>query len=220
MNSQMQLYYFSGSPFAWRIQLAFALKGIEYDAKLLQSSKQEHKQPPFLQLNPRGKIPVLVDGEHVLRESLAILLYLDQKFSWHWFGDSPFLAGQIWQQLMEMESILVTSMVQFVRPIFFGGLPEKSDEVIAASEAIAHELSLLDTQLKGRTWLVGDEITAADVATYPLVKFIERAAGNPAIADMDISILPICDRYPFLHNWVNTLEALPRVKDTYPPSWK
>ena len=220
MTTDMQLYSFIGSPFSWRIQLAFALKDIDYEAKVLKASQQEHQQPEFLQLNPRGKIPVLVDGSTVLRESLAILAYLDRKFDWQWFGDSAVVTGQIWQQLMDLENNVATALRQFARPIFFGGLPEKTDQVLAASQSLAYEFTLLDKQLKGKTWLVGDEFSAADVATYPLVKFIERAAGNPAIAHMDIELLPICDRFLSLNNWVKTLESLPRVKETYPSAWK
>ena len=73
MKSKMQLYYFSGSLFAWRVLLALALNNIDDEAKLLQASQLEHKQSQFLQLNSRGKIPVLIDGESTLRESLTIL---------------------------------------------------------------------------------------------------------------------------------------------------
>ena len=216
----MKLYYFNGSPFAWRVQLALALKGIEYEPQLLQFSQQEHKQPEFLKLNPRGKVPVLVDGNDVFRESLAILVYLNQKYQWDWFGTSPQTTGHIWQHLMDMESILLSAMMQFVRPIFFGELSTKSEQVVESASKIADEFSLLNQQLKGRTWLVGDAMSAVDVAAYPMVKFIERAAGNPAIADMDINLLPIQENYPFLHNWIKTLESLPRVQETYPPTWK
>ena len=216
----MQLYYFNGSPFAWRIQLALALKDVDYDPKILSYSEGQHQAPSYLQLNPRGKVPTLVDGEVVVRESIAILAYLDRKYDWQWFGTSPQATGAIWQQIMDIESFLVPIMMKFVHPIVLRQLDSKSEQVIHASMQLAEELSRLNEQLLGRTWLVGNDVSAADVLTYPLIKFIERIAGNPAIAPLDISLLPLETQFPMLVNWVKTLEALPRVKETYPPTWK
>jgi glutathione S-transferase len=46
------------------------------------SSKQENKSPEYLVLNPRGKVPTLKDGDFVLYESLAIMVYLDSEYLW------------------------------------------------------------------------------------------------------------------------------------------
>ena len=73
----IEVYWGSGSPYAWRVLLALEHKGLPYTAHLLQFSKQEHKSPHMLQMNPRGRVPVLKDGDYVCFESLAILYYLD-----------------------------------------------------------------------------------------------------------------------------------------------
>src|SRR3954470_18066619 len=75
----LELYWGSGSPFAWRVMLTLEVKRLSYESKLLEFSKSEHKTPSFLRLNPRGKIPVLKDGDLVLYESLAIMAYLEKK---------------------------------------------------------------------------------------------------------------------------------------------
>ena len=69
----IELYWGSGSPFAWRVMLTLELKRLPYESKLLEFSKQEHKTPQYLQLNPRGKVPTLKDDEFVLYESIAIM---------------------------------------------------------------------------------------------------------------------------------------------------
>ena len=76
----IELYWGSGSPFAWRAMLILEVKGLTYESKLLEFSKGDHKAPAYLQLNPRGKVPTLKDGEFVLYESLAIMSYLDRKY--------------------------------------------------------------------------------------------------------------------------------------------
>ncbi len=76
----IELYWGSGSPYSWRVLLALEYKRLAYDSHLLQFSKQEHKSPQMLRMNPRGRVPVLKDGDYVVFESLACLLYLDRKY--------------------------------------------------------------------------------------------------------------------------------------------
>src|SRR5512144_1559318 len=74
------LYYGSGSPYAWRAQLALEHKALPYELKVLSFSAGDTRKPEFLALNPRHQVPVLVDGEFVLYESNAIVEYLDEAY--------------------------------------------------------------------------------------------------------------------------------------------
>ncbi|MFV2001766.1 MAG: glutathione S-transferase family protein, partial [Paracoccaceae bacterium] len=74
-----ELFRISGSPFAWRASLALMIKGLDYEDRLLDAGKREHKEPWYLALNPRGKVPVLKDGDTVVCESAAIMAYLDAR---------------------------------------------------------------------------------------------------------------------------------------------
>ena len=58
----LELYWGSGSPFSWRVMLTLKLKRLPYESKLLEASKEEHKSPGYLKLNPRGKVPTFKDG--------------------------------------------------------------------------------------------------------------------------------------------------------------
>src|SRR5512138_4014731 len=101
----LEIYWGAGSPFAWRVMLAAELKRIPYESKLLEFSKAQNKTPEFLAMNPRGKVPVIRDGDFVLAESMAILAYLDRKHP-----EPPLLgrtaeeAGRIWETVFELES--------------------------------------------------------------------------------------------------------------------
>src|SRR6202035_4792032 len=55
--------------------------GLDCKTRLVDLSKDEHLTPEFARLNPNKKVPVLVDGDFVLWESNAILLYLGRKFA-------------------------------------------------------------------------------------------------------------------------------------------
>ena len=114
----IELYWGSGSPFAWRVMLTLEVKGLAYESKLLEFSKGENKAPAYLLLNPRGKVPTLKDGDFVLYESLAIMSYLDRKYpDPPLFGKTPEETGLIWRALAECESYVVSAGDKVVRPI-------------------------------------------------------------------------------------------------------
>jgi glutathione S-transferase len=79
LTSPVEIYWISGSPFAWRVLLTAEVKGIPYEGKLLEASKGELKTPEFLAINPLGRVPAIRDGNFTLHESLAIMVYLDRK---------------------------------------------------------------------------------------------------------------------------------------------
>ena len=61
----LELWWGSGSPYSWRALLALEHKRLPYVSHLVQFSKQEHRSPQMLQMNPRGRVPVLKDGDYV-----------------------------------------------------------------------------------------------------------------------------------------------------------
>jgi glutathione S-transferase len=71
----LTLYYGSGSPYAWRAQLALEHKALPYDLKVLSFSAGDTRKPEFIALNPRHQVPTIVDGDFVLYESNAIVEY-------------------------------------------------------------------------------------------------------------------------------------------------
>ena len=102
----IELYWGSGSPFAWRVMLTLELKRLPYESKLLEFSKEEHKTPAYLQLNPRGKVPTLKDGDFVLYESIAIMAYLDRKYPTPpIFGTTAEQSGLIWRWVLVAVSV-------------------------------------------------------------------------------------------------------------------
>ena len=221
MSQAVELFWISGSPFPWRVQLALAIHGVDYISHRLNASEYEHKQPEYLALNPRGKVPVLRDGDFVVRESIAILVYLNAKYpQWQLFGETARERAMVWQQICEVENHIVHWMREFIRPILFGGLDKKRQEVLAASHFLVREFEQLDKTLSQQPWLAGNKCSAADLVTYPLVKFVERVATRERTADLPLKLLPYSQRNPNLHGWIGRLEGLPGVADTYPPHWQ
>ena len=104
-------HYGSGSAPAWRVWLALEHKGLPYEFKLMSISDGDLKTPAYRALNPRGKVPLLVDGDFVLAESNAIVEYLEEQYPAtprlfpgstrqrsqvrRWIAPCPTMAGQM-----------------------------------------------------------------------------------------------------------------------------
>ena len=217
----IEVYWGSGSPFAWRVMLTLEVKRLPYESRLLEFSKEEHKSPGYLKLNPRGKVPTLKDGDFALYESLAIMAYLDRKYpDPPIFGTTPQETGLIWREISETDSYLGEPGAKIVRPVFFGKGLEKTEEIQEAATTIRRELKRIDTTLANSAWLVGAEISAADIALFPLIQILLRAASKEAAKPLNLGFSPLAQSYPNIAAWVKRLETIPGYERTYPPHWK
>ncbi|MBA0753048.1 hypothetical protein Gogos_021323, partial [Gossypium gossypioides] len=79
-SPKLALYSYWQSSCSWRVRFALNLKGISYEYKAVNLSKGEQFTPEFEKLNPLHFVPVLVDGDVVVSDSYAILLYLEEKY--------------------------------------------------------------------------------------------------------------------------------------------
>ena len=214
----LEIYWGSGSPFAWRVLLAAELKRIPYESKLLEFSKGQLKTPEFLALNPRGKVPVIRDGDFVLAESLAILAYLDRKQpDPPLFGRTPEDAGRIWAQIAAFEAYM-KDPVTLVNRWMFNDKP-RTPEVDQAREQVGAELARVEARLE-RPWLAGDAVSAADLAWFPTLRTFQRAAVRAEARTREMGLHPLAEKYPNIAAWIGRVEALPGYDKTFPPHWR
>jgi glutathione S-transferase len=217
----IEVFWISGSPFAWRVLLALEMKRQVYRSVLIERSKNEQKSPEFLAMNPRGRVPVLRDGEYVVHESLAILAYIERRFANPpLFGRTAEEAGQIWQWVAEHLMDVDPRMEEYILPLYFGQWRERADVMHAAVPKIKEYLARVEETLSRRSWLVGDSISAADVVVFPTVKSLERAAGKEGAASFELNLIPLSSRYPAISSWTAAIERLPGYENTYPPHWR
>ncbi len=214
------LYGISGSPFVWRVMLALEHKSLNYELTSLEVSKGENKLDWYLSMNPRGKVPVLKDGETIVYESIAILSYLDRKYpESELFGSTSEQHALIMRLLMEQCSYMEPDTLQIVRPIFFGGVDEAHNDIIQATDRIQQELLNLDALLEEQKWFTGNQVSAADIGLYPLLKIQERALDKPEAKPLNLSFSPLREQYPNILRWSQQIEALPYYQKTYPSHW-
>ncbi len=80
MSNPLILYFGSGSPYAWKVWLALEHKKLPYEAKRMHFENGDLKTPEFTAINPRRKVPALVDNGFAMYESAAILEYLEDRY--------------------------------------------------------------------------------------------------------------------------------------------
>ena len=217
----IEVFWGSGSPFAWRVLLALEHKRLPYVSHLLQFSKQEHKSPQMLALNPRGRVPVLKDGDYVCFESLAILYYLDLKYPRPpIFGHSAEEAGTIMRVICEYQAYIEPHLTRIVGAVFFGDADLGADEITAAMHAVASEARTIEARLAKSDWIVGDSCSAVDMVIFPGIQLLRRALEKPQAVALSSRFMPVEVNYPALGRWLARVAALPGYERTYPPHWR
>jgi glutathione S-transferase len=217
----LEFYWGSGSPYSWRVLLALELKGVPYESHVLQFSKQEHKSPQMLRMNPRGRVPVLKDGDFVVFESLACLLYLDRKYpEAPLFGTTPEEAGTIMRVICEYQAYAENYVTQIVSAVFLDTLDENMEEVTRAMQLVAGEARTIEGRLSKSDWLVGEQVSAADIVVFPSIMLLLRAMEKREAGELRSRFLPMDVAYPAIAKWIKRVEALPGYDRTYPPHWR
>ena len=217
--SKLRVYSISGAPRPWRVLLGLVAKELDFEHVVLQASKKEHKAPEFLALNPRGRVPLLVDGEVVVRESLAILEYLDRRSpTTSLFGATPSERTLTWQRVMEADHDVYPGTAPFIRSMLDGALV--SDATRAQAELARAELSVLTSWLGASPFRVGTRFSAVDCVCFPQVRLLQRVNERRPEVMAELGLHPFPDLYPALSHWVKRVEALPGYDKTFPSHWR
>ncbi len=216
-----ELFWISGSPPCWRVMLAMEVKGLDYKPVRFDNAKGEQKDPEFLKINPLGEVPVLKRGELVVCQSLAILAYLDKAHPEPaLFGATAAETAAIWQQILQFDATMPGPIRAITRPIFRRRIAEHMEQILEAAEKIRPELDAIEMRLTGAGVLAGSAVTAADIALYPPLMQLMRAAGNEEAQGLNLGLHPLSQHYPRIAHWVERIEALPGYDRAYPPHWR
>lgn len=188
----LTLYTFPLSGHGHRVELFLHLLGLPYEKRLVDLRSGAHKQPEFLSINPFGQVPALVDGDLVLPDSNAILVYLAKRYgSEQWLPQDPVGAARVqrWLSVAAGELMQGPALARAMT-IFRRGDP-------APHQARATALfSLLEAHLSANSYLVGDHATIADIALYTYTS-VSHEGG--------VSL----EAYPAIRTWLQRVEALP-----------
>ena len=204
------------------IMFAMELKGLTYTSHRLDPGKQEHKAPEILVLNPRGKVPILVDGDFVLYESLAILAYLELRHPQPaLFGITATETGRIWQRTFEVMNYARDAINNgVVRPLIRGQAEPAGDEIKASAIQAHNALEWVESVLATSPYLAGAALSAADVSYMPIVQGVIRAGRRKDARALELGFDQFERDYPNITAWLGRIEALPAYDRAYPPHWR
>lgn len=189
----MKLYDLTLSGHAHRARLFLGLLGLEYELVPVDLAGGEHKRPDFLKLNPFGQVPVLVDGDVVVPDSNAILVYLATKHRRaDWLPEDAAGAARV-QRWLSVAAGQIAFGPCAARLVTVFGASFNHEEVVARAHAI---LRLVEQSLSGAEWLAANHATLADLALY---SYIARAPEG------GVDLAP----YPQVRAWLARIEALP-----------
>lgn len=213
----LDFYYASGSPYGWRVWLALEHKRAPYNLRLVSFSAGDLKRPEFVMLNPRRKVPVLVDDGLAVYESAAIVEYLEDRFpsKTHLLFPSGIKERATARRLIrEADEYLAHALETMVEQVLFKPRAQWNEDVIRRGSAdFIAELARFEAYLPADGFLVG-AASAADLTLYPLIALALRMEQRKP----DLGIKPALGAK--LTAWMRRVEALPYFAKTYPPHWK
>ena len=206
---RLQLYSLP-TPNGVKASIMLEETGLPYEPHLVSFEKNDQTSPAFLSLNPNNKIPAILDpngpgGQPLaLFESGAILIYLAEK-------TGQFLPADPAQRYETLQWLMF--QMGGVGPMFgqlgfFHKFAGKDFEDKRPRDRYAAEskrlLNVLNQRMTGRTWLMGDDYTVADIATWPWVRNLVGFYGAGDIVGFQ--------DFPELKRVLESFEARPAVQ--------
>lgn len=164
----IKLYDHKLSGNAYKPRLLMHQLGVEFERVIVELFEGEHKNEEFTKINPNQKIPVIKDGDFVMWESNAILLYIAKKFSPNpYISDDPEVYGHIAQWVFFGKTSIDPNlaMARYLARFVPDHDPKDMEKLHLQGNAV---LKTLDDHLAGRDFIV-DNYSIADIACYPYV---------------------------------------------------
>lgn len=190
----MKLYDLELSGNCYKVRLLLSLLDIDCEIVPVDFIGGEHKSEPFLTKNPFAEIPVLHDGDLVLRDSQAIMVYLARLYE----GEDWLPTGA--EDMARVMQWLSTAANEIARGPNDARLHDKFgfDLDLAQARDRAHAiLGLLDRRLSSRDWLELDRPTLADIACFPYVALAPEGGVS-------------LKAYRSVLEWIERIKNLPR----------
>lgn len=177
-----------------RAELMLSLLGLPYELAEVDLGAGAHKTPDFLTLNAFGQVPVIEDGELVLADSNAILVYLAMRYGapGQWLPQAPAAAAEVqrWLSVAAGQLAFGPAAARVIRVFKRAADPT---EPITRAHAL---LGVMEHTLARQPFLAGAEPTLADIANYSYTAHAPE--GHVSLAD-----------YPAVRAWLARIEALP-----------
>ena len=178
----MKLYHSSKSR-SVRVLWLLEELGLEYELETMPFDPKALKSADYLEINPFGRVPVLVDHGSSMSESVAIVQYILMHY-----GDGRLEPdhdapeyGKFLQWMHFGEATFMGAVAEIsLNTVFLPEADRNEAAVKRARKNLDHFAGVLDEELEGRDWLMGENFTAADIVVgYPLLALRMFKIGWP-----------------------------------------
>ena len=177
-----------------RVKLFLTMLDLPFTVIELNMAAGDNRKPAHLALNPFGEVPVIEDGDVVLSDSNAILVYLARKYGDpSWLPLDPFGAAAV-QRWLSLAAGKIAYGPCAARLVTLFGAPRHLD---TAQTIAAGLFEVLDAELSDKRFAVGETPTIADIAAHSYIAHAPEGG---------VSLEP----YPHIRAWLKRVEALPR----------
>ena len=196
-------FYYWPTPNGWKVSILLEELGVDYNTIFVNIGQGDQFKPEFLKISPNNRMPAIVDHEAEtpvpIFESGAIMFYLAQKHE-KFLPADPLLQKEVLEWLFWQTGNQGPMMGQHSH--FFNYAPEEERQGYGRKRYEAESmrcLSVLNTRLEGREWIVGDDYSIADMINFPWV-LIAKAMQLPL------------DDHPHLVRWRQAVKERPAVQ--------
>jgi glutathione S-transferase len=204
----IRIYTNPVSQHARRVHMAALELGLDVEWKLVDFRAGEHQQPPYLAINPHGKVPTLEEDSFVLWESNAIMAYLaDKRPAAGLYPTDAHARADVnrwlfWESAHFGRACITLTWERMFKPII---TKQPSDPVMVADGELQWRrfAKVLDDHLRGRAYVAG-VFSIADLALASITMYRHHA---------NIDTSP----FPQLEAWLGRIEARDSWKQTQPP---
>lgn len=167
--SALALHYHPLSSYCHKVLIAIDILGVEVHKRLINLGDPAEREA-FLALWPTGKMPLLVDRGRPIPETSIIIEHLQRHHARHDHALIPHdhdaaLSVRLWDRLFDL--YVMTPMQAFTADLLKPESERDARSVARAREGLRTAYAMIDRQLQGRTWIVGDAFSMADCAAAP-----------------------------------------------------
>jgi GST-like protein len=196
----MLKFYYSGAPNPMKVALFLEEAALPYEPIPVDTRKGDQHKPDYLAINPNAKVPAIVDGDAIVFDSNAILLYLAEKTGKFLPEKTSKARGELLSWLMFVASGVGPFAGQSVH--FRNYAPEK---ISYATNRYMYEaqrhFGILDARLAKRRHMLGDTYTIADMAVWGWARLIPTVLGEG-----------VWGKFPNLKRFVDEISARPAAQ--------
>ena len=165
---------------ATRVHWMLEEVGADYEFVTVEIMKGAHKQPDYLAKHPHGRVPYFEDGDVKLLESCAAVLYLADKHADKKLAppiDSPARADYYQWVVYAAATLDKPSIDTYFHKVVFPPERRRAEVVEEHRPTLEASMRILENALKGKTWLLGDAFSAADVAIGYSLNLADKAGA-------------------------------------------